>query len=105
MNVLPFRYLQRLPAREIISKLPIEVTVNKEPRFKVVSLDSQNKTTVSIDDSHDKQISSAKDTMIGDIKVEKISLPQDDKPIYHGTWLCKKHQSFVCSCKQSTEKK
>ena len=55
MNVLPFRYLQRLPAREIISKLPIEVTVNKEPRFKVVSLDSQDKTTVSIDDSQDKQ--------------------------------------------------
>ena len=28
----------------------------------------------------------------------------EDKIIYHGTWLCKKHQSFVCSCKQPTEK-
>jgi len=32
--------------------------------------------------------------------VPSTSDKEEGKPIYHGTWLCKKHKSFVCSCKE-----
>jgi len=32
----------------------------------------------------------------GDVSLPKVNTVSDT--IYHGTWLCKKHQSFTCSC-------
>ena len=90
----PYKYLKQLP---------VVVTVRNMNRYVVTEYENRPSPSVPVITDVVTDKGEVTKNVIASQPVEKS--PSNNivgNPIYHGTWLCKKHQSFMCSCKQPT---